>query len=103
MGRESHDPGSVGGHGSRFHRRLAAVAGNPVNDLLMEQIRGPIDRFRHLSVRVAARPRHSVDEHEAILAALLGGDVDGAAAAMDRHIMSGRDTVLAALDSAQGQ
>ncbi|WP_051194027.1 FCD domain-containing protein [Nocardia jiangxiensis] len=67
----------------------------------MEQIRGPIDRFRHLSVRVPSRPRQSTDEHRTILTALLAGDADTAAAAMHNHIMSGRDTVLTALTSAQ--
>ncbi|WP_216900556.1 GntR family transcriptional regulator [Nocardia alni] len=84
--------------GDRFHRQLAAIAANPVNDQLMEQIRGPIDRFRHLSVTVASRPKDSTAEHEAVLAALLAGDLETAAAAMDRHIVSGRDAVLLALD-----
>lgn len=101
---ETTDPRTVTEGGGEFHRKIAAIAANPINDLLMHQISGPIDRFRQLSVTVSARPHHSVEEHEAILAALSEGRVDAAAAAMHRHILSGRDAVVEAMKvlAAQG-
>ncbi|UNN04672.1 GntR family transcriptional regulator [Rhodococcus opacus] len=96
---ETYDPRTVTEGGAQFHHKLAEIAGNPVNDLLMQQIRGPIDRFRHLSVTLSARPHHSVEEHEAILAALTENNIDAAATAMHQHIMSGRDAVLEAIKS----
>lgn len=94
---EAGDQHALAASGTRFHQLLATVAGNPVNDRLMRQIQGPIDRLRQLSVTVSTRARHSVAEHAAVLDALVSGRVDAAADAMHRHIMSGRRAVLLAV------
>jgi DNA-binding GntR family transcriptional regulator len=80
--------------GGDFHRHLARVAANPVNDHLMDQIRTRLDRLRHVSVKLEARPHESVSEHAAILDGLKTGDPDIAAHAMDRHIQSGRAAAI---------
>ncbi|WP_433576219.1 GntR family transcriptional regulator [Nocardia brasiliensis] len=95
----SGDAMAVAETGLRFHRRLHSIAANPVNDALMAQIGGPIDRFRHLSVAATARLPQSAAEHEAVLAALLAGAADAAASAMHRHVMSGHEAVQRALKS----
>lgn len=92
------DPQQVTDGGGDFHRILARVADNPVNDQMTHLLRGRIDRYRRLSVTEHARPPQSVAEHEQILDALSRGDVDAAKQAMHQHIVAGRDAVLAALE-----
>jgi DNA-binding GntR family transcriptional regulator len=84
--------------GGDFHRYLARVAANPVNDYLVGQIRTQLDRLRHVSVSVAARPHESVSEHAAILDALEAGDLDRAVRAMEIHIHSGRAAAIRAIE-----
>lgn len=84
--------------GGDFHGILFRIAANPVNDQAMRLLRGRIDRYRHLSVTARARPRHSVAEHERILAALVAHDVAAAKRHMHDHVEAGRDAVLETLD-----
>jgi DNA-binding GntR family transcriptional regulator len=90
----SFDDSAVVAAGSRFHHLLAHIAANPVNAHLMDQIRTQIDRLRHVSVKMAARPHESVSEHAAILDALQTRDPDTAARAMASHIQSRRAAAL---------
>lgn len=80
--------------GGDFHRHLARLASNPVNDHLMDQIRTRLDRLRHVSVKLEARPHKSVSEHAAILDGLKTGDPAVAARAMESHIQSGREAAI---------
>lgn len=88
------DHAAVVAAGGDFHHRLARLAANPVNDHLMDQVRTRLDRLRHVSVKLAARPPESVSEHADILAGVKTGDPDVAARAMDRHIQSGRAAAI---------
>jgi DNA-binding GntR family transcriptional regulator len=91
---ESGDQAAMVSAGGNFHQLLARVAANPVNDHLMDQIRTQLDRLRHVSVKLAARPPESVSEHAAILGGLKSGDPDAAAHAMATHIESGGTAAL---------
>jgi DNA-binding GntR family transcriptional regulator len=84
--------------GRSFHDQIADIADNPVIDRLMQQLAGQIDRYRNLSVTTKTRPEESIVEHREILDALERADVDGATAAMRRHVLASRDSVLAAVE-----
>jgi DNA-binding GntR family transcriptional regulator len=84
--------------GGQFHQLLARAAANPVNDHLIDQIRTQLDRLRHVSIKMAARPPESVSEHAAILDGLKTGDPDAAAQAMAAHIESGRSAAIQTIE-----
>jgi DNA-binding GntR family transcriptional regulator len=84
--------------GGQFHRLLAQAAANPINDHLIDQIRTQLDRLRHVSVKMAARPPESISEHAAILDGLKTGDPDVAARAMAVHVESGRSAAIQTIE-----
>jgi DNA-binding GntR family transcriptional regulator len=72
----------------RLHQRLREVSRHSVARDLIGNLR---NRAAHLRFRLAlqpGRPAQSLVEHEAIVAAVVGGDEDAAAAAMEQHIAS---------------
>jgi DNA-binding GntR family transcriptional regulator len=71
-----------------LHQRLREVSRHTVASDLIDNLR---NRAAHLRFRLAAmpgRPNQSLVEHESIVDAVVLGDEDAAAAAMDRHIAS---------------
>jgi DNA-binding GntR family transcriptional regulator len=72
----------------RLHQRLREVSRHSVARDLIGNLR---NRAAHLRFRLAlqpGRPAQSLVEHEAIVAAVVGGDENAAAAAMEQHIAS---------------
>jgi DNA-binding GntR family transcriptional regulator len=73
---------------ARLHLRLRELSRHTVASDLIGNLR---NRAAHLRFRLAlqpGRPAESLVEHEAIVDAVVGGDEDAAAAAMERHISS---------------
>jgi len=71
-----------------LHQRLREVSRHMVASDLIDNLR---NRAAHLRFRLASmpgRPNQSLIEHENIVDAVVAGDEDAAAAAMERHITS---------------
>jgi len=76
------------GLNATLHQRLRDVSRHTVASDLIDNLR---NRAAHLRFRLASmpgRPDQSLVEHESIVDAVVRGDEDAAAAAMDRHIAS---------------
>lgn len=71
-----------------LHRRLPEISGHTVAADLIANLRA---RSSHHQFRLAlrpGRPAESLPEHEAVIEAVLDGDVDGARLAMHEHLES---------------
>jgi GntR family transcriptional repressor for pyruvate dehydrogenase complex len=89
------DPASFSRTDVAFHGEIAAVAVNPIIAALGEAMLGWLTEQRTTtSVSRASRER-TVQEHRAILDAILAGDGDAADAAMRAHLTSVTDTYWA--------
>lgn len=80
-----------------FHDALAQAARNPA---LQTMLRGSLNLFRMVRMRPAdhpARKARAVEEHAAILAAIVARDPDAAEEAARRHIRTMRKQLLGAM------
>lgn len=68
----------------RFHELIAVASGNPELVALLDDLRQRVGWL--FAVDVARRSPGNWADHEELLAAVLAGDEDGAAALMDRHV-----------------
>jgi DNA-binding GntR family transcriptional regulator len=71
-----------------LHQRLREVSRHTVASDLIDNLR---NRAAHLRFRLASmpgRPSQSLSEHESIVDAVVAGNEDAAAAAIERHIAS---------------
>jgi len=71
-----------------FSDILAEACGNSRMHKLLFDLRSVLLVIGNTSLRAPGREQRSIDEHEAILAAIRTGDADAAAAATERHIHS---------------
>ena len=70
---------------SRFHLAIATLSGSP---MLIEAVTRAQSALHELLTAIPVLPlniAHSNDQHEAIVAAVLGGDADTARATMEEH------------------
>jgi DNA-binding FadR family transcriptional regulator len=74
----------------RFHVALARASGNEAMHVVMQALRGAAARHLLEALRSLSDPRRTLRrltrEHEAILAAVAGGDGERAATLVDEHI-----------------
>jgi GntR family transcriptional regulator, rspAB operon transcriptional repressor len=68
-----------------FHRTLADMAGKSYAWRVIEEVKAQMDRVRYLSVE-KLHVRVLIEQHEAIVNAIIQRDVQGAAAAMRVHL-----------------
>ncbi len=80
-----------------FHRRLVEAARNPTLAAIHENLALRVERARYIVGTTPARMAIAMDEHQAILDAILRRDPDSAAAALFAHSIKTRDAVVAAL------
>ena len=78
----------------RVHDGLVGLADNSQLQRLYADLKIPLRRYQLSLVALPQQPPRSQREHEAILAALENGDVDGAVAALTAHITSLKETLL---------
>ncbi|MFF7738869.1 FCD domain-containing protein [Streptomyces sp. NPDC007984] len=71
-----------------FHRRLAAASGYRVLAELTEQLLLTIQRYRLIAPKDGMDWGSVVEEHEAVIRALRGGDPEAVAAAASAHTVS---------------
>lgn len=81
------DPAKFRSLDGRFHREIAAIAGNPIFTALIDALFGWLADFHVDLISVPGLERLTLLEHHGILDAIARGDVDGAAAAMADHLL----------------
>lgn len=96
------DPEAFNSADVRFHEALATASGNQILTFLIEAMAGPLRASRALSRRghlARQRPLEQViDEHARIYECVVAGDSDGAAAAMEDHLMQTEYSLSRAMD-----
>lgn len=81
----------------RLHRRILAMAAQPVATALVDRLHGQIVRHQFRLALQPGRPRRSLVEHERIVDAIAAGDPAGAEAAMRQHLASVVEALTAAV------
>jgi GntR family transcriptional repressor for pyruvate dehydrogenase complex len=81
-----------------FHQELALAANNVLLRDLLQNVRSLIRIWVERALDDADHAKLTIDEHRAILAAIEARDPKAAAAAMDRHMHSAANRLLATLD-----
>jgi DNA-binding GntR family transcriptional regulator len=69
-----------------LHRRLREISDHPVADDLVRALGNRAAHHQYRLALMPGRPEQSLPEHRAIVEAVVAGDEDGAAAAMERHL-----------------
>lgn len=83
--------------GREFHALIEQAADNRWCLLLLQQIRGHIDRYRMLSTRRSGRSGQAVVEHRTLYEALAARDPELAEAAMQEHVRRSAESALSTL------
>jgi DNA-binding GntR family transcriptional regulator len=86
-------------HNQSFHALLYEIAGNGKAVEIATQLTLPIYRMNFHRLMDPAYARTSMDEHEAVVAAILAGDEDRAEIEMRRHIRHSGAAMIEALDA----
>ncbi|MDX5444840.1 MAG: GntR family transcriptional regulator [Zoogloeaceae bacterium] len=73
-----------------FHRKVQDIAGNHWLTHVIDDLRKMIKLSRHHSLFGDGRLEQSLQEHRAIIAAIVTGDADAAGRHVHDHILSGR-------------
>jgi GntR family transcriptional repressor for pyruvate dehydrogenase complex len=73
-----------------FHQALAHASGNRVYADVLKALSGMLVEARARTQAVPGAPQRAMEEHQAIYAAIMAGDENGARAAMARHIESAK-------------
>ena len=71
-----------------FHIAIAVAAGNPLMTKLVEQLRTVLEEHSLALGRIPRRRENARGEHRAIYDAIVKGDPDAAAAAMEAHLLA---------------
>jgi DNA-binding FadR family transcriptional regulator len=87
----SSDPGRFRSLDGRFHREIAAVAGNPIFTALIDALFRWLADFHVDLVSVPGLEALTLAEHHQILEAIAGGDAEAAASAMADHLLRAND------------
>jgi DNA-binding GntR family transcriptional regulator len=73
----------------RFHMRLLEIADNRWRDQMVADLRKVMKLNRHNSLLKSGRIEESLNEHQALMDALLARDATGSAARMQAHFANG--------------
>ena len=79
----------------QFHMRLLAIANNRWRDQMVADLRKVMKLNRHNSLLKEGRIAESLNEHRAIMAALIARDVAATVAAMQAHFRNGLEAAYA--------
>jgi DNA-binding GntR family transcriptional regulator len=80
----------------RLHSRVREMSGQQTAGLVLERLRAQGVRQQFKLASLPGRPRVSLPEHLAIIAAVCAGDADGAERAVRDHLQSVMDAMQAA-------
>jgi DNA-binding GntR family transcriptional regulator len=82
-----------------FHRKIQELAGNRWLLTVIQDLRKVLKLSRMHSLSIEGRLQQSLDEHRAIMAAILAGQPEQAEKAMHDHLLSGREALARMQDS----
>lgn len=85
-------PGEALDADERFHLSLVSASGNRTLQEFLEKVNHRIHIIRGIDFWDSDRRKTSKAEHDAILAALLGGDVEEASRLLEHHILESKAT-----------
>ncbi len=71
-----------------LHRELQRMAGNATANRILSTLKSHLVRLQYRVILLPGRPRKSLAEHRAIVAAVCAGDGDAAERAMREHMIS---------------
>lgn len=80
----------------RFHQELAASAGNPLLDQMLQSVRSLVRVWVERALDDSRHAQLTCNEHAAVLTALRRRDASAAAAATSRHMDSAGQRLIAA-------
>ncbi|NLS01272.1 GntR family transcriptional regulator [Rhizobium sp. P38BS-XIX] len=78
----------------QFHHVLISQCGSRPLIAFCEQLADRLYRYRQISIRKAFRTRHVSDEHEAILKAVLSGDIELSVGLLEQHYRRTAEVVI---------
>lgn len=84
-----------------FHDLLMQGAGNLRAKTIYDNLVKEMHLFRRRGLSIATNIARSIEEHEAILEAVVAGDSEGARMAADRHIVSGLARYMTLLEQTE--
>jgi DNA-binding GntR family transcriptional regulator len=92
-----HEPSELLAAGGDFHLAIAAISRNGTNFEFIKNLMGHVARYRGVGAR-EGREMY-VEAHDRLIKAIAASDPEAAEAAMESHIRSGLDLVLARFGS----
>jgi DNA-binding GntR family transcriptional regulator len=84
-----------------LHRELQRMAGNATADRILNTLKSHLVRLQYRVILLPGRPRSSLAEHHAIVAAVCAGDANAAERAMRTHLTSFIRLLKQAIEAAQ--
>jgi DNA-binding GntR family transcriptional regulator len=84
---------------AELHAKIVELSGHTTAQRLIHTLNSQMVRFQFRTILIPGRPSRSLDEHNAIVEAVAGGEADEAERAMRRHL----NNVAQALESSQGE
>jgi DNA-binding GntR family transcriptional regulator len=84
---------------AELHAKIVDLSGHTTAQRLIHTLNSQMVRFQFRTILIPGRPSRSLDEHNAIVEAVAGGEADEAERAMRRHL----NNVAQALESSQGE
>lgn len=84
-----------------LHRQLQSMAGNATADRILDTLKSHLVRLQYRVILLPGRPKASLAEHRAIVAAVCAGDADAAERAMRKHLTSFIGLLRQAIDAAK--
>lgn len=88
--------GTLNAYDAEFHSAMAGLAGNPLLIAQLRQIAEKIAAFRNLDLEDSERRIRTLNEHEAIVAALAARQSEAGARLLERHILDSAQSAIAA-------
>ena len=88
------DPESIKNADSRFHQTIYALCGSHSMQDTLEPLHRKLLKYRRVSVSAQSRAQKSLEEHEAIYAAIAAHDGEQAEKLTIEHVKNARDSIL---------
>ena len=88
---------------ARFHQRIWSIADNQTASRILLMLKSQSIRFQYRTMLRPGRTERSLQEHEAIVAAIAAHDLDACDAAMSEHLSHVLETLQWAIESQQRQ
>ncbi|MGC1575574.1 MAG: GntR family transcriptional regulator [Beijerinckiaceae bacterium] len=82
-----------------LHAEILRIAGHRTAAKLLANLNSQVVRFQYRSILLPGRSRRSLAEHEKIIAAICGGDVEAAERAMGAHLRAAAEALREVIEA----